>query len=392
MLLKTASISVWHSYCSKSVRKLSTSEAALLSFRFSITKMKLFSVVITLAFLMLAGAVQAQPYAFSYQGKLTENGIAANGIYDFRFRLYTSSGGITQVGGDRFVDDLALVNGIFTTSIDWGYSIFDGSNLWLEISARPGSSVGAYTVQAPRQQILAVPYANTARQVIGEGILGSAYVVSGSGAIPGYSFQSDVNTGIFNPTSNVLGFSTGGFERVRIDPEGDVSIGTGASSNYKLTVKDSNHHIALLDTESDKVWTLTTVSNSGFGIYEDGITSRFTIDAGGNAKLGSKAIVTSRNATELQVLTLTGNVTYTRSSGSSGDVDLTWGDVGFSAAPTVSFAGVTATSATIGGAMHFTVFPYEITTTGCKLRFTNTASTTQSFTNVGFNFQVIGPR
>ena len=52
----------------------------------------------------------------------------------------------------------------------------------------------------------------------------------GNAALPSYAFNSDADTGMFNPNSsggsNELGFSTAGVERIRIDPTGLVGVGT----------------------------------------------------------------------------------------------------------------------------------------------------------------------
>ena len=49
---------------------------------------------------------------------------------------------------------------------------------------------------------------------------------AGSDAAPTYSTTGDINTGLFFPAADVLGFSTGGTERVRIDSTGNVGVGT----------------------------------------------------------------------------------------------------------------------------------------------------------------------
>ena len=53
------------------------------------------SIVLVLA---LAGSALAQPTAFTYQGRLNDGSDAANGQYDFRFRLYNAQSGGSQVG------------------------------------------------------------------------------------------------------------------------------------------------------------------------------------------------------------------------------------------------------------------------------------------------------
>ncbi len=96
--------------------------------------------------------------AFSYQGLLTEMGSPANGLYDFEFKVFDSPASGSQVGGAVTVDDLSVVNGLFSAALDFG-SIFDGSERYLEIGVRDGASAGAYETLSPRQHITAAPYA-----------------------------------------------------------------------------------------------------------------------------------------------------------------------------------------------------------------------------------------
>ena len=70
----------------------------------------------------LAVAVSAQTTTFTYQGKLTDASITANGPYDFTFKLYDAIG--TQVGSDVLVDDVNVAVGIFTVNLDFGAAAF----------------------------------------------------------------------------------------------------------------------------------------------------------------------------------------------------------------------------------------------------------------------------
>jgi hypothetical protein len=97
---------------------------------------------------------------FTYQGRLTENGAPANGVYDLRFILYSAESGGSQVGAiTETKDNVTVANGLFTVTLNFGLGVFDGSPRWLEIAVRPGASSGDFTVLSPRQRITPTPYA-----------------------------------------------------------------------------------------------------------------------------------------------------------------------------------------------------------------------------------------
>lgn len=59
---------------------------------------------------------------------------------------------------------------------------------------------------------------------------GLTRIGDGTESSPSYQFVSDTDTGMYRASSNVLGFSTGASERVRIDASGKVGIGTSSPS------------------------------------------------------------------------------------------------------------------------------------------------------------------
>ncbi len=103
------------------------------------------------------------PNGILYQGRLLDDGSPANGVYDFRFRLFDAQTGGHQIGGVVLRNNVRVRNGLFTVSLSFGSSDFTGDARWLQVEVRPGTSTGSYTVLTPRQPIYPVPYALSLR-------------------------------------------------------------------------------------------------------------------------------------------------------------------------------------------------------------------------------------
>lgn len=213
--------------------------------------------------------------AFTYQGRLADNGNPANGIYDFEFKLYDAlTGGklITPtVGGIIKRNNVSVANGLFTVALNFG-AAFDGKAAWLQIGVRPGKSTGAYTVLSPRQPLNPVPYALSLRpgaKIKGEiaqdatlavinssnngvGLFGHASVVNGFGY--GVMGRSDATNGyaLFGESTATTGQTYGIFSRAKSSsgyagfftnesPDGVAlyAIGSGATIN-KATLRVHN--------------------------------------------------------------------------------------------------------------------------------------------------------
>ena len=107
--------------------------------------------------------------AFTYQGRLTDGGNPADGAYDFRFSLYDSSTGSTQIGSMVTKSGITVTGGLFSVELDFG-NVFDGTALWLEVAVKKPSE-SSYTTLG-RQKLTAAPYAAYARSAPWSGLTG----------------------------------------------------------------------------------------------------------------------------------------------------------------------------------------------------------------------------
>lgn len=98
--------------------------------------------------------------AFTYQGRLLDGSLPANGTYDLEFKLFDAAAAGAQKGATITKEDVAVTNGLFTVDLDFGASsVFNGQALWLQVGVRPGPSADPFTALAPPTALNAAPYA-----------------------------------------------------------------------------------------------------------------------------------------------------------------------------------------------------------------------------------------
>ena len=107
--------------------------------------------------LSLNRGLQAQGTAFTYQGLLNNNGVAANGLYDIQFGAYDDPVTGTLQGGLVTNTAVLVSNGLFTTTIDFGSGVFLGESLWLDIAVSTNGA-GTFDEITPRQALTPAPY------------------------------------------------------------------------------------------------------------------------------------------------------------------------------------------------------------------------------------------
>jgi hypothetical protein len=114
--------------------------------------------ILTLAMLVTFNfSASGQGTVFTYQGRLTENTLAANGTFQMQFALYDAAEAGSQIGTDIDHSNVSVTNGTFTVQLDFG-SAFSGPARFLEIRVRKTAG-DAYITLTPRQMITSSPHA-----------------------------------------------------------------------------------------------------------------------------------------------------------------------------------------------------------------------------------------
>jgi hypothetical protein len=97
---------------------------------------------------------------------------------------------------------------------------------------------------------------------------------SGTALVPSITFDSDLDTGIYNPAGNQIGFTTAGVQRLVINSSGQVSGGLGSATTPAFSfLSDTN--TGIYSPGADQV----AVATNGVG--------RLFVDASGNVGVGS---------------------------------------------------------------------------------------------------------
>src|SRR5690348_6259049 len=104
--------------------------------------------------LACCAAAAAQTTTFTYQGKLTDSGMAANGTYQMRFALFSVASGGTPIGNEILTNNsVSVAGGIFTVELTFtDTAAFDGSPRWLEIAVKKPADP-SFTTLANRQKL-----------------------------------------------------------------------------------------------------------------------------------------------------------------------------------------------------------------------------------------------
>jgi len=209
-----------------------------------------------------ASAGRAQSTAFSYQGRLSQNGNPANGSYDLLFQVFDAASGGSSIGGTIATNGLLVTNGLFTAILDFGSTPFNGAARWLQIQVSTNGA-GIFTVLLPRQSLTPNPqaiYAISAGTVT-NGAISSAHLAANSVATTNLQ-NSSITSGKIS-SGQVVKTLNGLTDAVSLTQGANVTINTVGNS---LQISAPGGGVTLPYTGISPASTVFSVSNSSSGV------------------------------------------------------------------------------------------------------------------------------
>lgn len=174
--------------------------------------------------------------SFTYQGQLNDANGPANGNYDFSFRLFRTANTASLAYGPITNVAVAVADGRFTTSLNFGTNVFDGTAYWLRIDVRTNTTnvAASFVTLTPRQMLTATPYAFYAPQAGFADNAGSASGVSPN-AITAASITNGTITANKIAASEVVKSINGLQDDVSLQAGANITLTTNAAIR-RLTV------------------------------------------------------------------------------------------------------------------------------------------------------------
>ncbi|MGQ0722289.1 MAG: hypothetical protein ACT4PE_12075 [Candidatus Eiseniibacteriota bacterium] len=235
-------------------------------------------------FSTLLGMLAADPAAsaplgtaFTYQGRLDQNGAPLDGTAHLRFRLWDAASGGAQVGVSQLVPSVLLADGLFTVALngagEFGPNAWNGDARWLEVEVCTDPACGSSAVLSPRQPVTAAPYA---RHAAGPWTI--------TGTTLSYS-SGNVGIGTTAPTTTLsLGSSNANSKLLVWDGGPGTGLGFGVGpAQFRIHLDLPTNRFSFLNAPSgSEIFTITGAGNVGAGTS----TPAAKLDVRGTVKHG----------------------------------------------------------------------------------------------------------
>lgn len=217
----------------------------------------------------------------------------------------------------------------------------DGSKL---VNVGAGSAGQVLTSNGAGAPTWSVPSASdsTKLPLLGGTMTGTMIAAVGNAAVPGVGIGAN-SLGLFSPGTNILGFSTSGTERMRIDALGNVGIGatspsavldisrTGVKSSLKVSSGANSLELGVASAANE--FYLNSVAGESVLKYN----SKFNLSNGSNSILsattGGEVMVGNSFGTSSAASTFQVNKYY---NGSSGSISMSAADISLITSPSAS--------------------------------------------------------
>jgi hypothetical protein len=181
----------------------------------------------------------AQGTAFTYQGQLQNTNGPVHGTYNFNFSLFNTNINGTAIAGPVTASGIVITNGLFTVTLDFGASVWNGETNWLQIAVETNDAA-SFTNLSPRQQLTPVPdaiFAETASNL--SGTVSASQLASIGNTNVGASGNFFIG-GSGNPTTSGDFNTANGFYALANNTNGSFNVADGGEALFSATSGTNN--------------------------------------------------------------------------------------------------------------------------------------------------------
>jgi trimeric autotransporter adhesin len=216
--------------------------------------------IIATVCLLAVNTVFAQSSLFTYQGTLNTNGLPYSGSAEFQFTLWDAATNGNSVATNNPASIIAtVVNGLFTVTLDFGITPFNGDPRFLQTDVR--TTIGPFTTLTPRQPLTATPYAMRALNLTTNGLVSGTYGNALTFNNAGNSFAGSFDgtfSGNGSTISNVNAITLGGVPangfwtttgNAGANPTNGAFIGT--TDNLPFEIRVNNQRVFRLEMNAN---------------------------------------------------------------------------------------------------------------------------------------------